>query len=147
MSVVCRRRAPPTPPCPPQVGIFLVYCGKLTTCLPGGCDKIDDVIGAYIWGGSSLVAFLGMVICFIAGAVMLPSSILVSDVCVVMEGLAPNMVAYIPEKVKLELKEQSLLAQSGLAFTGSVATIAAEAKLAMAAPTSRRTLLATLRQR
>ena len=104
------------------IGIFLVFCGKLTTCSHSALDNVDDICGKYIWGCSTCVAFLGLIICFIAGAVMLPSSILVSDVCVVMEGIAPNMDSYIPPPIKA----MTGAAKIGLELTGSVDSVIAE---------------------
>lgn len=79
-----------------MVGLFFVSCGKYTNCTGVKCiDNADDGLGMCCLGGAEILTFLAMAICLLVGGVSLPTGVVSSDICVVLENLPSELPDYI----------------------------------------------------
>ena len=82
------------------IGLFFMNCGKYTNCTGiKFIDDMDDWAGAYfVFLGWWLTSIAVIAMFFIAGALM-PSSIAVSDVCVILNEFPQDMNLYLKRVV------------------------------------------------
>lgn len=86
----------PTPPPFFQVGLFFMSCGKYTNCTGVKCiDEADDWLGECCLGGASFVTFLAMGGCLLVAGISLPTGVISSDICVVLETLPDELTDYV----------------------------------------------------
>ena len=94
------------------VGLFFLNCGKYTNCTGiKFIDDMDDWAGAYfVFLGWWLTSIAVIAMFFIAGALM-PSSIAVSDVCVLLKEFPSDMNLYLKRVVpgKVEADSSSVV--------------------------------------